>query len=254
MLLFVPMYNCAPQIARTLAQVTPALQQRFREVLVLDNGSTDGGTDRALEMASRFAHTRLVVGRNDANYNLGGSHKVAFQRALDTGATGVVVFHGDDQGHLADLMDVLGDAPSEECVLGARFMRGSRLLGYSPHRIAGNVVLNGMFSAVTGAPLWDLGSGLNYYARRFLERGLWRTCRDDLTFNYDLLLRTCAVGCAVRFVPISWREEDQLSNARLWRHGKVTLRTLARYWRSPTDFVSSRRSAFDGPRTFTVLS
>ncbi len=254
LMLFIPMYNCAPQIPRVLAQLTPDYQRRFAEVFVVDNGSTDGGTDAAIEAAKQLEHTRVLVVRNDANYHLGGSHKVAMQRCLDQGYDGLVVFHGDDQGTLSDLVDVLPTLdPDLDCVLGARFMPGSRLQGYALIRILANIAFNAIFSLITLRVLWDLGSGLNYYRRAFLERGLWRDTANDLTFNYYLILRTAVSDATIRFVPISWREDDQVSNAQLVPHGLKMLRivrdfTFRRRW-----WLAQRHDDFEGERSYTVL-
>lgn len=254
LMLFIPMYNCAPQIPRVLGQLTPALQQRFGEVFVVDNGSRDGGTDAAIAAARAITGTRVVVARNDGNYNLGGSHKVAMQRCLEQGWDGLVVFHGDDQGTLADLLDAPDFDPAVDCVLGARFMRGSRLQGYAPFRIVVNVAFNGIFSALTLTPLWDLGSGLNYYSRAFLERRLWEKTGNDLTFNYFLILRTAASDATIRFVPISWREDDQISNAKLWPHGVKMLRIVRDFALRRRWFLDQRHDDFEGTRSYTVLA
>ena len=251
-LLFVPMYNCAPQIGRTLAQVAP-LQDFFGEVLVVDNGSSDGGPERAIEAVAALDRVKCDVVRNDRNVGLGGSHKVGFQRCLDGGFDGMIVFHGDDQGRLSDLTARIDDHPDAECILGARFMPGSRLEGYSAYRIAGNIVFNAMFSTITRRVLWDLGSGLNAYRRVFVERRLWSGCADDLTFNYHLILRTAAVpGLRFAFVPISWREDDQISNAKLWKHGRTTLGIVSSFTTRRRSFLSKDHGT-PGIRTYTRL-
>jgi glycosyltransferase involved in cell wall biosynthesis len=255
LLLFVPCYQCAPQVRRTLLQLNPSLQRRFAEVLVLDNGSQDGTPDAVLRVIDEhLTEVKVTLGRNDQNYGLGGSHKVAFQYALDAGYDGVVVLHGDDQGHLADLMDVLDQHPEADVVLGARFHPRSRLRGYAAHRIAANIAFNLIFSGLSATWLWDLGSGLNLYRRRFLAQGLWEKCADDLTFNYHLLLRTlCAPDVRQVFVPISWREEDQVSNAKLWRHGRAMLRIVRAFAQDREGFLFRDHSAHPPPRTFTRL-
>ena len=253
LMLFVPMYNCAPQIRRTLGQLDGRLQRQFEEVFVLDNGSSDDGPRVAMEVGAGLLHTHVRVAKNDSNYGLGGSHKVAFQRCLDEGYDGMVVFHGDDQGRLADLADVL-DRHDAECVLGSRFMLGSSVKGYSVERIAANVAFNVIFSVVGRKRLWDLGSGLNFYRRDFIARRLWEGCADDLTFNYHLILRTAAIpSITVDFVPISWREDDQVSNAKLTKHGLSMLRILARASLRRRRFLHADHSAHPGPRTYEIL-
>ncbi len=253
LMLVVPMYNCAPQIERTLGQLTPELQARFAEVFVLDNRSTDEGPEVAARCLEKLTHTRGVLAQNDQNYGLGGSQKVCFERCIQQGYDGLVLFHGDDQGQLSDLMNVLHDYDTE-CVLGARFMRGSSLKGYSAPRIVANILFNGMFSVAARRQLWDLGSGLNFYTREFLERRLWEDCADDLTFNYYLILRTAKSDASFSFAPISWREEDQVTNVKLFAHGKKMLHILKDFSLRKSAFMRSTHNDFEGERTYRILS
>ena len=48
-----------------------------------------------------------VYKRQDQNYGLGGSHKVAFGYAAAHGYEHLVVLHGDDQGAIVDLLPIL---------------------------------------------------------------------------------------------------------------------------------------------------
>jgi len=255
-LLFIPMYNCKPQITRTLAQLTPDLRNRFAKVFVVDNGSTDGGPEAALAFAGEnLDGVDVQVVRNDNNLGLGGSHKVAFQHCLDEDFDGMFVFHGDDQGSLNDLVSVMDGYPTEECVLGSRFMWGASLVGYAPHRILANIAFNFIFSVISLRVLWDLGSGLNYYSKAFVARRLWEGCADDLTFNYHLILRTARIGgLSVAFVPITWREEDQVSNAKLYSHGMTMLGIVWNFLVRRGRFTSVDHSTAPTPRTWTALS
>lgn len=45
--------------------------------------------------------------RKDKNYGLGGSHKVSFNYAIENGFDYVIVLHGDDQGHISNLVPYL---------------------------------------------------------------------------------------------------------------------------------------------------
>ena len=76
--------------------------------------------------------------RNDDNYGLGGSHKVAIAFARKHGFDYLIVLHGDDQGSISDLQPYLAAGTHREvdALLGARFMRGATLQGYSLLRTA----------------------------------------------------------------------------------------------------------------------
>ena len=104
LLLFIPAYNCAPQIGRVLAQIDAAAGRCFAEVIVVDNRSRDGTVAAATAAVAARGDDLVKVLRNRENYGLGGSHKVAFAYAAERGHSHVAVLHGDDQGRLADLL------------------------------------------------------------------------------------------------------------------------------------------------------
>lgn len=230
-LVFIPAYNCAPQIGRVLAQFDRVPAGRFAEILVLDNGSKDGTREAALAAAQQVWACPVTVGRNRGNYNLGGSHKSAFSYAAERGFTHVVVLHGDDQGDITDLLPVLerGDHRAHDACLGARFARGSRLLGYSRFRIFGNRVFNGLFSVAARRGITDLGSGLNVFARPVFADPFLSRYADDLRFNVYLLLGIIDRGLRYAFFPISWREDDQVSNVKIVSQSLRTLQILREY-------------------------
>ncbi|MDB5379828.1 MAG: glycosyltransferase family 2 protein [Rubritepida sp.] len=230
-LVFVPAYNCAPQIGRVLAQFAAVPAGVFEEVLVLDNRSRDGTAEAALETARSVTACRVTVGRNRDNYSLGGSHKSAFAHAVRQGYTHVVVLHGDDQGSIADLLPVIerGDHRRYDACLGARFARGSRLEGYSRFRIFGNHVFNALFSGVSFRRVLDLGSGLNIFARSVFADPSIARYADDLRFNVYLLLSLIDGRRKLMFFPISWRELDQVSNVKMVSQSLRTLKILREY-------------------------
>jgi len=225
-LVFIPMYNCAAQAPRVIAQLNdPRVAAQIGGVLCVDNRSTDGTVDAvlpALEKAPVPFHRLL---RNNDNYGLGGSHKVAMQFARENGFDHLLVLHGDDQGAIADIIPFLESGAHREvdCLLGARFMRGSTLPGYSLIRILGNHVFNWIFTIVARQRVYDLGSGLNLFGRRVLEDPDVLRYSDDLRFNVYLLLDMVDKRRKIRYIPISWREEDQRSNVKLASQAFKTL-------------------------------
>lgn len=228
-LLFIPCYNCAPQIERVLKQLRDVDPAMFSEVLVLDNGSSDDTVDRAGRAAATLAPMRITIARNRSNYHLGGSHKAAFAHAIRNGFSHVVVLHGDDQALLADLLPLIeaGDHRRHDACLGARFAPGARLEGYSTVRTLGNKAFNLLFSIVGGRTVSDLGSGLNLFSRAVFADPTVTRASDDLRFNIYLLMQMIDAGRDLHFFPISWRESDQRSNVHLVSQSR---RTLAIAW------------------------
>lgn len=248
-LLFVPMYNCERQIPRVIAQLGEGIRALFSEIIIVDNRSTDGSQAAAIAALKAVPGMRAKVLLNDENYGLGGSHKVAFDYALANRFDYCVVLHGDDQGGIVDLAPLIevGAHRSVDCLLGARFMRGSTLVGYSKLRTFGNHVFNILYSIVSGQRIYDLGAGLNLYAVRALADRTYRRHANDLTFNYHMILHSIAGGERIKFFPIVWREVDQTSNVKLVRQAlrvlKIALDYALRRQRYLTDDHSARLGA-----------
>lgn len=244
-LLFIPSYNCETQIVRVLRQFDEAAREHFAEIIVVNNRSTDGTEAAALSEIARIGDPRIKLLRNRDNFGLGGSHKMAFDYAVRHGHDYVAVLHGDDQGHCRDLISRIAQGAHKDvdCLLGARFHPGSALVGYSIVRKLGNRVFNALFSLVAGRRLYDLGSGLNLYRTEILSDQFYKGFSDDLTFNYCMILAHCHLGHRIKFFPIEWREDDQISNVRLFRQAFRSLVLLAHYVISPARFVNADHRA-----------
>lgn len=237
-MLFIPAFRCEKQIGRVIASLDVEIARRFAEVVVIENRSPDNTLARAREALAELAARKVcqvTLLQNDENYNLGGSHKVAFNYCLDNGYDYLAVLHGDDQGDIRDLLPWLdnGDFERFSCLLGARFDRASRLPGYSWFRIFGNIAFNMLVSAATRTRVLDMGSGLNLYKADFLSSRFYLSFPDDLTFNVYMLYYTIWKKAPFRFFPLTWREEDQVSNAKMFRQAAHILKLTWRYMRDP---------------------
>ena len=171
-LLFIPMYNCEKQIGRVLGRLTDEVCSYLSEVIIVNNRSTDNGEEAVQKyLSSHNLPIRVSLLRNKDNYGLGGSHKVAFDYAIKNEFDYVITLHGDDQGDISNLLPHLKSKEYEQYdrFLGARFMKGSKLEGYSGFRTFGNRVYNILFSIGCGYKVYDLGAGLNMYKVAILK-------------------------------------------------------------------------------------
>ncbi len=232
-MVFIPMYNCEKQVIRVLKQFDAEVCKFIEEVVIINNRSTDNGEKVVQDYIkkNKKQNIKMTLLRNNENYGLGGSHKVAFNYAISNKYDYVIVLHGDDQGSIKDILPYIKnkDYKNADCLLGARFMKGSRIEGYSKLRIFGNKIFNILFSIVLGEKIYDLGSGLNMYKVSSLKSKYYLTLPDTLYFNDAMLLVLKYKKMNIKFFPISWREEDQVSNNKLYSFSKSLLKMLFKY-------------------------
>ncbi|MGB4800586.1 MAG: glycosyltransferase family 2 protein [Candidatus Saccharimonadales bacterium] len=250
-LVVIPTYNCAQQISRVIREFDNNLLDRLSKVIIVDNISSDNTVAAAKNAIERLGTKKIEIWKNKQNYNLGGTHKVAFLAGERMNMDYVAILHGDNQAATAELnnlIDIAEEQPELGAILGCRFMKGSKLTGYSWQRIWGNRAINAVYSLAAMRLSKDLGSGLNLYRLKDLADHRYLGFGDTITFNIDLLLDYYRKKTRIKFTPISWKEEDQVSNARNFRVGSTAIKKLF-WWRinkntlsphKPSEYVSSR--------------
>ena len=229
-LVFIPAYNCEKQIARVLKQFTPEIAALFTQVLVIDNGSQDKTLARA-EEAAKSLPLPITIVRNNRNYSLGGSIKGAFLYAIQNGFDYVVTLHGDDQANIRDMASAIKDGrhTGYDMIVGARFHPQSTLIGYSKFRIFGNKALNCLCAFISRRPIYDMIAGLNLYRVDFLRSKFFLPFPNNLTFDAHFLLYAIYTKAKWDYVPLTWREEDQISNAKVFRQAWTVIKLFAAY-------------------------
>lgn len=232
-LVAIPAYNCSKQIGKVLGAFDESLLKRVDKIIVIDNGSTDNTVEAAKAAAKKLGSPKVEIWQNKDNYNLGGTHKVAFLAGEKLKMDYVAILHGDNQAKTQELNSLIDAAeinPDAGAILGTRFMSGSKLVGYDWKRIWGNRAINLVYSIVALRPSRDLGSGLNLFKLSDLADHNYLGFGDTITFNIDLLLDYFKKGTSLINIPITWTEEDQVSNARNFKVGKTAIKKLL-LWR-----------------------
>lgn len=245
-LIFIPAYNCEKQIVRVLKQFDSEVLNYITEIIVINNRSTDNTESAVENYAKENSSVPVKLLRNNENYSLGGSHKVAFQYAQDNKFDYVIVLHGDDQGDIHDMIPLIkkGMHRKYDSLLGSRFEKQSKLVNYSKFRIMGNKVFNAFISVMVGKRITDLGSGLNMYKTEYLRSKFYLTFPNNLTFNVYLLLYGIFSKSKFRFFALSWREADQVSNAKLWKQSTEILKLTLQYVFSKKKIFGVKNNSF----------
>jgi glycosyltransferase involved in cell wall biosynthesis len=175
------------------------------EILVVDDGSSDGTGD-----AARKAGARVI--RHPFSLGNGAAVKAGIRAAR---GDVVALLDADGQHDPADLprlLKALGD--DYAMVVGAR----TGGFGAGPHRAFANRVYAALASHVAGVHIPDLTSGFRVVRRDAARRFLYMLPN---TFSYPstLTLSLLRSGRPVRFEPVTARRRKGTSKIRLLRDG-----------------------------------
>jgi glycosyltransferase involved in cell wall biosynthesis len=182
----IPVFNEAANLEKLLKKIN-ALGLAGAEVVVVDDGSTDGSANTAMKAgATVVCHP----------YNVGNG--AAIKSGIRAARGKFLVFmDGDGQHRPEDIPKLLSEAENYHMVVGAR-SKGSKL---RLHRNVANLVYNFLASYVTQFPVKDLTSGF-----RVLERLDALRFIDLLpnTFSYPTTLTMAFLrsGLTVKYIPI----------------------------------------------------
>jgi glycosyltransferase involved in cell wall biosynthesis len=190
------------------------------EVIVADNGSTDGSQQIARDFGAR------VVPVERRGY---GS---ALQAGI-AAARGEFVLMGDaddtyDFSQLDEFVAKLREG--YDLVMGNRF-RGKILPGAMPalHRYLGNPVLTGLGRLFFKSPVGDFHCGLRAFRKDEIEQLELRTL--GMEFASEMIVKATAFGLRVTEIPTTLAPDrrDRAPHLRTWRDGWRHLRFLLLY-------------------------
>ena len=148
----IPAYNEGPAIGAVISAMTAA--GRWREIIVIDDGSSDG-TASAAEQAG------AIVVRHPYNKGNGAAVKSGIRRAS---GEFVLIIDGDGQHRPADACRLAARLGEYDLVIGAR---ASATQATNARRL-GNGLLNRLASYLTGREIPDLTSGFRAARRECL--------------------------------------------------------------------------------------
>jgi dolichyl-phosphate beta-glucosyltransferase len=205
-------------LAAYLAHFPPARAEV--ELLVVDDGSTDGTTTIADQIAAADPRVRVV--RTSRNHGKGYAVRTGIQAALGE----LVVFTDADGSYgPAQLERVVAALDRAPVAIGARL--GSDAGAGSPLRRLASRVFNRVMRLLLGLPFHDTQCGLKGFRRGAAEAVFRRARVDGFAFDAEALLVARRLGIGVVEVPVR-AEERQGSRVRL---GGDALRMLGDVWR-----------------------
>jgi Glycosyl transferase family 2 len=208
----------------TIAEAVMQAQSAFAhwpegvEVVVADNGSTDGSAELARAMGAR------VVAALERGYG------AALQAGFAAARTSYIVYADADLTYDFSegprLVTALRDS-NADIVVGTR-LQGHIEAGAMPglHRYLGTPILTAIINLLFGSQLTDCNSGFRAFRRDRLTA--WHVSSPGMEFASELLVNALRAGAKIVEVPITLRSDQRHRQPHLqtWRDGMRHLLTI----------------------------
>ncbi len=208
------------------------------ELLIVDDGSTDGTPELLRELGAH--HDALRVVTHPRNRGLGEALRTGFSEAVGS----VIVTIDADMSHPLDLLPVLVRACEEsDAAFGSRFVSGGGMQGVPFVRRMISRVGNAVLRLIFWSSVRDLTTGLRAY-RADVVRNLPLES-DRFEIQLEISVRLLAIGARVAEIPLMLQsraagESKMRYMALLPRYGRLTLRLLKIRWWRGTDAATDR--------------
>ena len=191
------------------------------EVLVVDNGSSDGSAELARKAGARVVH--------EPEKGYGNAYLRGFKEAR-----GNYIIIGDADGTYDFSLVPEFLARLRE---GYDFVNGSRTKGHIEggavpflHRYVGTPILGWLLNRLSGAKFSDAHCGMRGFTRQAVEKMELRT--PGMEFAFEMILRASRAGLRMCELPVPLRTRKGTSKLRTFYDGWRYLRFMLLY--SPT--------------------
>lgn len=221
--ILIPAFNEADTIVETIRRVRAAPVEVAREIVVVDDASTDA-TAAAL---AALAGPDLRVIRHPDNRGKGAALRTAL--AASTGSL-LLVQDADLEYFPEDYPALLSalDDPDVAAVYGSRFLAGGRPAGMRFSNWLANRVLALAVSLLFGTRITDEATAYKLFRREAIA-DIALTCRR-FEFCPEVTARLLKRGRRIREVPIRYQGRTAAQGKKIhWWDGVVALWTLVKF-------------------------
>ncbi|MBI3733756.1 MAG: glycosyltransferase family 2 protein [Chloroflexi bacterium] len=217
----IPAYNEKDTIAEVIRRVRAVPVDK--EIIVIDDGSTDGTTQ---VLRQQEADGDLTVLYHERNGGKGASVRLGISRASgDILIIQDADLEYDPRDYPALLQPILEGRAS--VVYGSRFLGGPRKAMFFLHMV-GNKLLTFMTSILFDTILSDMETGYKVFRADVVKSMPLNARRFE--FEPEITARVLRKGIRIYEVPISYNGREYSEGKKItWRDGLIAMWTLLRY-------------------------
>lgn len=219
-------HNEEEVIGKTLDGLFANYRDKILEAVVVDDVSTDKTAEVVRARMAREPKIKLV--RRQAPCGVGRAIKAGFKN-VDSRASYVLTMDSDFVDNMGDIGRMIERIEAGDCdgVIGSRFVKGSRIIGYPLSKRVMNRLFHYVVWFLFHIKQRDLSNNFKIYKREIIDRMPWKS--DDFAINAETGILPILSGYKVCEVPVSWigRNKDMgISKFKLLKVGRGYIKVI----------------------------
>ena len=196
------------------------------EIVVVDDGSTDGTAGRVRRLIERCGGVRLVT--NFGQHGFGQAVRTGLAQATGDAIAVMMADGSDSPGDLVLYYRKLQEG--YDCAFGSRFISGSRIVDYPVHKLAINRMANWFIRILFGLRYNDITNAFKCYRRSAVE-GMQPLISPHFNLTVEMPLKAIIRGYTFAVVPISWtNRKSGISKLKIKEMGSRYLFIVLYLW------------------------
>lgn len=169
------------------------------EIVVVNDGSTDGTSECVCEVSKRHPSVRLV--ENHGRHGFGMAVRVGLEQIRGDAVAIVMADGSDSPDDLVAYYRTLQEG--YDCVFGSRFIRGGKVLDYPAHKLILNRFANWFIRSIFGLRFNDITNAFKCYRAEVIE-GIQPLISPHFNLTVEMPLKAIVRGYSYAVIPICW--------------------------------------------------
>ena len=205
-LVIIPTYNEAGFIQKLLTDLF-ALDL---DVLVVDDGSSDGTIDLAKSVATQGSQINFLL--RDTKMGLGSAYRAGFAWALSNGYERIIQMDADGSHQVSDLKAMLrysDENPEVELIIGSRWIAGGAIENWSKFRELLSRSANRYTQIMLQLGVRDATAGFRIYKVALIKRmKVEKVKSEGYCFQIEMTRAAQSAQALIAEYPITFKERE----------------------------------------------